>query len=148
MYLALTNHSDSQPSIDSIDWSVITKGINFLGEYDPGAQVIYKEGDIVRRGGSLWISLIDQQNDDSSLTSLDTSNWQFQISSQSFLGTWRTDQNYNIYDTVYYNGSVYYATIPHNSTFENFPGDNGSGVDYWTVALIGDQNAATYYFGF
>ena len=147
VYLSLTNHSNSQPIIGSTNWTLITKGINFLGEYDPGAQATYKEGDIVRRGGSLWISLVDQENDDSSLTPLDTSNWQFQISSQNFLGTWRTDQDYNIYDTVYYNGTVYYASIPHKSTFENFPGDNGSGIDYWTVVLIGDQNAALTNFG-
>jgi hypothetical protein len=153
VYVAAENNNNSQPgSSVSFDqgnpsWTVITKGINFTGEYDPGAQVDYKEGDIVRRGGSLWVSLIDQQTDDSSLRPLDTSNWQLQLSAQSFRGSWRTDQDYNLYDLVYFRGTVYYTSIPHNSSFENFPGDNGSGFDYWTVALVGDQNAALTIFG-
>jgi hypothetical protein len=148
VYVAAENNNSSQPG-SSADfeqgnpsWTVITKGINFTGEYDPGAQVDYKEGDIVRRGGSLWVSLVDQQTDDSSLRPFDISNWQLQIAAQSFRGSWRADQDYNLYDLVYFRGTVYYASTPHNSSFENFPGDNGSGFDYWTIALIGDQNAA------
>jgi hypothetical protein len=148
VYVAAENNYSSQPGSSAdfeqgnSSWTVITKGINFTGEYDPGSQVNYKEGDIVRRGGSLWVSLVDQQTDDSSLRPLDTSNWQLQIAAQSFRGSWRTDQDYNLYDLVYFRGTVYYASTPHNSSFENFPGDNGSGFDYWTVALVGDQNAA------
>jgi hypothetical protein len=148
VYVAAANNYASQPGSSSTfeqgnpSWTVITKGINFTGEYAPGEQREYKEGDIVRRGGSLWVSLVDQQTDDSSLTPLDISNWQLQLAAQSFRGSWRTDQNYNLYDLVYFRGTVYYANTPHNSAFESFPGDNGNGVDYWTVALVGDQNAA------
>jgi hypothetical protein len=148
VYVAAENNYSSQPGSNATfeqgnpSWTIITKGINFTGEYNPGAQVDYKEGDIVRRGGSLWVSLVDQQTDDSSLRPLDTSNWQLQIAAQSFRGSWRTDQDYNLYDLVYFRGIVYYTSTPHNSSFENFPGDNGSGFDYWTIALVGDQNAA------
>jgi hypothetical protein len=148
VYVAAENNYESRPG-SSADfeqgnpsWTVVTKGINFLGEYDPGSQIDYKEGDIIRRGGSLWVSLVDQQTDDSSLRPLDTSNWQLQIAAQNFRGSWRTDQDYNLYDLVYFRGTVYYASTPHNSSFENFPGDNGSGFDYWAIALVGDQNAA------
>jgi hypothetical protein len=148
VYTASLNNINSEPGIlegvNSGDtaWTVVTKGINFTGEYDPGANVQYREGDIVRRGGALWVSLIDQQTDDSSLTSLDTSNWQLIIAAQNFLGSWRTDKDYNLYDIVSFRGTVYFANTPHNSSFDNFPGDNGSGFEYWTVVLIGDQNAA------
>jgi len=147
VYVAATNNTDSQPGASAgfeqgnPEWTVITKGINFLGEYDPGVQINYREGDIIRRGGALWVSLTDQQTDDSSLRPLDTSNWQLQISAQNFIGAWKTDQDYNLYDVVYFRGTVYYASVPHNSSFENFPGDNGSGFDYWTVVLVGDQNS-------
>lgn len=148
VYVAAENNYSSEPgSSESFEqgnpsWTVITKGINFTGEYEFGQQREYKEGDIVRRGGSLWVSLVDQLIDGSSLSPLDTSNWQLQIAAQSFRGSWRTDQNYNLYDLVYFRGTVYYASTPHNSSFENFPGDNGNGIDYWTIALVGDQNAA------
>jgi len=148
VYVAAVNNSNSQPGANTFfvqgnpDWTVINNGINFCGEYDPGSNLQYKEGDIVRRGGALWVSLTNQATDDSSLRPLDTSNWQLQIAAQNFRGSWRTDQDYNLYDLVYFRGTVYYASIPHNSTFENFPGDNGNGIDYWTTVLIGDQNAA------
>jgi hypothetical protein len=150
VYVAAQNNYNSQPGINQINdaglgnpaWTVINKGINFRGEYDPGSNIQYQEGDIVRRGGALWVSLTNQFTDDSSLRSLDTSNWQLQIAAQNFRGSWRTDQDYNLYDLVYFRGTVYYAGTPHNSSFENFPGDNGSGFDYWTIVLVGDQNAA------
>jgi hypothetical protein len=153
VYVAAANNTDSQPGNTELsdqsnpDWTVITKGTTFRGEYDPGGNTQYQEGDIVRRGGALWISLTNQFTDDSSLRPLDTSNWQLQLSAQSFRGSWRSDQNYNLYDLVYFRGTVYYADTPHNSSFENFPGDNGNGINYWTVALAGDQNAALTIFG-
>ena len=151
VYVAAENNLDSQPGISAVNdyggagnpaWTVITKGINFRGEYDPGGDTLYREGDIIRRGGALWISLTNQYTDDSSLLPIDTSNWQIQIAAQNFTGSWRTDQDYNLYDLVYFRGTVYYANTPNKSSFENFPGDNGSGFNYWTIVLIGDQNAA------
>ena len=64
------------------------------------------------------------------------------IAAQNFRGSWRTNQDYNIYDVVYFRGTTYYATTPNSSSFENFPGDNGNGINYWDTLLIGDQNAA------
>jgi hypothetical protein len=150
VYVAATNNYNSQPGISEIynygsgnpNWTVVTKGINFRGEYDPQGNVAYQEGDVVRRGGALWVSLTNQFTDDSSLRPLDTSNWQLQIAAQNFRSSWRFGQDYNLYDIVYFKGTVYFASTPHNSSFENFPGDNGEGFDYWTVVLIGDQNAA------
>ena len=156
LYTAAENNYNSQPGIAENNdyggagnpaWTVINKGINFVGEYDPGFGSNYFEGDVVRRGGALWVSLTNQYTDDSSLRPLDTSNWQLVIAAQNFKGTWRTDQDYNLYDVVYYRGTVYYTSTPHNSTFENFPGDNGSGFDYWTTVLIGDPDAALANFG-
>jgi hypothetical protein len=150
VYVAAVNNIDSQPGITSVydygsgnpAWTVITKGINFRGEYDPGSFVQYQEGDIIRRGGALWVSLTNQYTDDSSLRPLDTSNWQIVVAAQNVRGAWRTDQDYNVYDVVYFRGITYYATVPHNSTFENFPGDNGSGNNYWSISVIGDENNA------
>ena len=151
LYTAAENNYNSQPGITEINdyagginpaWTVVNKGINFVGEYDPGSGRDYFEGDVVRRGGALWVSLTNQYTDDSSLRPLDTTNWKLVIAAQNFRGTWRTDQDYNLYDVVYYRSTVYYASTPHNSTFENFPGDNGAGFDYWTTVLVGDPDAA------
>jgi hypothetical protein len=151
LYVAAENNINSQPGIsetgnyvDTINptWTVVYKGINFVGEYDPQSGRDYLEGDVVRRGGTLWVSLTNQYTDDSSLRPLDTSNWQIVISAQNFKSGWNSNQDYNLYDVVYYRGSVYYCNTPHLSDFENFPGDSGSGYTYWTIVLVGDQDAA------
>jgi hypothetical protein len=150
VYYAASNNIDSIPGQNELYdyglgnpvWGIITKGINFLGEYDPQGNTQYQAGDIVRRGGSLWISLTNQFTDDSSLRSLDTSNWELIISSQHFRGSWAVSVDYNLYDVVYFRGITYYANLPHLSAFENYPGDNGEGFSYWTILIVGDQNAA------
>ena len=151
IYVAAENNYNSQPGITELSdfggtgnpaWTVVNKGIRFVGEYDPQSGIDYLEGDIVRRGGALWISLTNQYTDDSSLRSLDTSNWQIVIAAQNFAGSWRVGEFYNLYDVVYYRGVTYYANVPHESSFETFPGDNGSGYEYWTIIVIGDENSA------
>ena len=150
VYVAAVNNINSQPGITDIfvngignpDWTVITKGINFRGEYDPQDNTQYQEGDVIRRGGALWVSLTNQFTDDSSLRPIDTTNWQLVVAAQNARGGWRFNRDYNIYDVVHYRGITYYASVPHISTFENFPGDNGSGNNYWTVLVIGDENNA------
>ena len=167
IYAAATNNYNSQPGITAFDdwggagnpdWTVITKGLRFVGEYDSQATIdrtpegdlgttvvspdLYQEGDVVRRGGALWVSLTNQYTDDSTLMSFDTSNWQIVIAAQNFVGSWRVGEFYNLYDVVYYRGVTYYANTPHDSSFENFPGDNGSGYEYWSIIVIGDENSA------
>ena len=152
VYICVANNSNSQPgNTDTIDyapgnpnWTVVNKGITFRGEYDAQGNTRYQEGDIVRRGGALWVSLTNQFTDDSSLRSLDTSNWQVVITAQNITGGWRDNQYYNLYDVAYFRGITYVSNTPHFSSFENFPGDNGSGFDYWTTLVTGnDSNALT-----
>lgn len=150
VYTSVLNNLNSPPgNTESYDyapgnpaWTVVAKGIKFRGEYDPQGNVQYQEGDVVRRGGTLWVSLTNQFTDDSSLRSLDTSNWQVVIAAQNITGGWRDNQYYNLYDIAYFRGVTYVASTPHFSSFENFPGDNGSGFDYWTTLVIGDESNA------
>ena len=150
VYTCVVNNLNSPPgnteSYDyapgNPDWTVVNKGIKFRGEYDAQSNVQYQEGDIVRRGGALWVSLTNQFTDDSSLRSLDTSNWQVVITAQNITGGWRDNQYYNQYDVAYFRGITYVSNTPHFSSFENFPGDNGSGVDYWTTLVTGDESNA------
>jgi hypothetical protein len=147
VYVSALNSYNSQPGVDATgsnntNWTVITKGIRFIGEYDSQGNYQYREGDIIRRGGALWVSLINQYSDDSSLMPLDTSNWQVVVAAQSVRGSWRFNESYNLYDVAYFRGITYIATTPHLSDFENFPGDNGNGVVYWTELVVGDENNA------
>jgi hypothetical protein len=150
VYVAATNNLNNKPGQSLLydygpgdpNWTVVAKGIEFRGEYDAQSNTQYQEGDIVRRGGALWVSLTNQFTDDSSLRSLDTSNWQVVIAAQNITGGWRDNQFYNLYDIAYFRGITYVASTPHFSSFENFPGDNGSGFDYWTTLVTGNASNA------
>ena len=146
VYVAVANNVDSPPGRSlfypdgSEDWDLVVKGTNFVGDWQVNAN--YKQGDLVRRGGSLWISLVDQLNyEDSTLEYLDPSNWEPVIVSNKFRGTWAIETDYQIDDVVYYQGSTYYSMIPHTSTDENFPGDNGSGYTNWSLLIEGRSDA-------
>jgi len=149
LYQSLTNNSNSTPGISGLfptgnpNWSLIEKAIDYKGVFDPAFGTLYKEGDLVRRGGSLWVSLTDQTaEDDSSLVIFSESSWEFVISSYGFRNSWTPGEFYNLYDVVYYRGIVYFANTPHQSTLDNFPGDNGEGFNYWSLVLVGDTNAS------
>lgn len=155
VYVAAQNNYDSQPGFGLVDyggivnpaWTVVTKGIRFRGPYDPQSNSSFLEGDIVRRGGALWVSLINQYADYSSLEILDTSNWALVVAAQQFTGSWTSNTFYNLYDVTVFRGVTYYANTSHYSSFENFPGDNGEGYAYWSVLIIGDENAVLTYTG-
>jgi hypothetical protein len=149
LYLAVTFNQNSQPgaSLPNFEqsnpaWQVIVRGTRFEGEYDPDSGRLYKNGDVVRKGGVLYKSLTEQFVDGSSLEIYDNSNWEVILPGYNFRGTWRNNEEYYEYDLVYFRGVTYYASTPHISTFESFPGDNGNGIDYWTIVTVGDQNAA------
>jgi hypothetical protein len=74
LYISSTNNIASEPGIsqafpsgNSSNWTIIDNAVSYKGEYDPSSRTKYKKGDLVRRGGALWISLLDQLSDDSSL---------------------------------------------------------------------------------
>lgn len=147
LYIANQNNYGNQPGVSAQyeyghpAWDVIFDGIDFQGAYDFQSDRFYKKGEVVRRGGSLWISLVNQLNDDSSSASLDPSLWKPVIIGQNWKGSWRVDYDYDQYDIVYFRGVTYYANAQHLSSFENFPGDSGSGFNLWNILIEGDTNA-------
>lgn len=149
LYISLTNNLNSEPGIsvsnpfeNASNWSLLDTAVSYKGEFDPQSRRRYARGDLVRRGGALWISTTDQVDDESSLTPFDDSNWNLVISAYNFKGSWRVDEYYNYYDVVYYRGVAYYCNRPHYSSFSTFPGDNGEGFEYWTVVIVGNETSA------
>ena len=146
VYITTANNVNNPPGRSlfypdgSTSWSLVFKATNFVGDWQIDAN--YKQGDLVRRGGSLWVSLIDQLNyEDSTLEYLDPSNWEPVIISNKFRGTWLVETDYQVNDVVYYRGSTYYSLIPHTSSEENFPGDNGNGINLWEIFIEGRSDA-------
>jgi len=114
-------------------WIPLSKGFNFRGEWSEDTG--YKTGDLVRRGGNLYVALINIDNTDSTLDYLDTSNWKLVTPGQNWRKEWNTDVLYAPNDLVVFEGSLWACIVAHTSSDQNYPGDNGSGFNYWTLAL-------------
>jgi hypothetical protein len=143
-YSLVTNYArhpgDSiyQPEEDIV-WRIVSKGINFRGDWS--ADEFYKTGDIVRRGGNTYVALLDSTEDGSSLDYLDSSNWELLTTGQSWRNSWQLEQEYLPNDIVKYLGSTYVCNQQHESSEDNYPGDNGSGFFFWDLLLQAGVNA-------
>ena len=134
LYISVTNHTNSANiSEDAVNWTVLSKAINFMDTWS--AAIDYKIGDVVRRGGNLYIATADTTNDGSSLDYLDAGNWEIVTVAQSFRSSWTVGQTYSLNDLVVFKGNTYKATTEHVAANSNFPGDNGEGINYWDLVL-------------
>ena len=115
------------------NWIPLSKGFNFRGEWAENTG--YRIGDLVRRGGNLYVALINIDNTDSTLDYLDDTNWKLVTPGQNWRKEWNVDVLYAINDLVVFEGSLWNCTEAHVSSDQNYPGDNGSGFDYWDLVL-------------
>jgi hypothetical protein len=134
LYIANANNTAStSPILDSTNWKLLSRHINFLGDW--AANIDYKIGDLVRRGGDLYVALTDIIDDGSSLDYLDDGDWEKVTVGQNFRGPWVTNREYSVNDLVIYFGNTYKCNFNHLSATQNFPGDNGEGFFYWDLLL-------------
>ena len=107
---------------------------------------IYKTGDIVLRGGNLYLALRDiadsQSVDGSTLDYLEDDTWELVIPGKTFKNEWSLNEYYSVGDVVYFKGSAYTCNFEHSSTIINAPEDNGSGYFYWDLLLQAGRPAA------
>ena len=145
MYYSITNNYGSKPFDEptSTDWILLARNTNFAGTW--AADGSYKTGDVVLRGGNLYLALRNigvDGFDGSSLDYLLDDTWELLIPGKKFLGYWATGTTYSIGSVVLFTGNSYTCNIEHESSFINFPGDNGSGYAYWDVLIQAGQPAA------
>ena len=143
LYLALTNNvgsipGDAETADGSTDWAVLSKGQDFKGEWSP--ENSYKTGDVVNRGGMLYIARQDSQGDGSTLDYLDAGYWEVVVPGDEWKNFWQENTLYFVGEVVLYDGSSYRCNFSHVSTNENFPGDNGNGIFYWDVIIQANEN--------
>jgi len=157
LYYAVNNNVDSNPGRvlvsdtedSTIDWVVLAYGYNYRGTwsgYDEG----YKTGDIVQRGGQLFIAVRDVSigdGDGSSLDYLDEEVWSKLMPGKIFAGPWETNRLYSVGDVVINYGTSYYCNQEHLSESNNYPGDNGSGYEYWDILVQAGQPGGLLYGG-
>jgi hypothetical protein len=141
LYYSTTNNANIAPGdidIGYANWNVVSKGVNFKGEWDSALQ--YKTGDVVKRGGQLFIATQDSVTDGSTLDYLDSSNWEVVIPGDNWRNYWNSSEHYAVGDIVILDGSTYRCTVEHDADTQNLPGDNGSGYNYWDLLVQAGPN--------
>jgi len=109
------------------------------------ASTAYKTGDIVLRGGNLYLALrdiADGFDDGSTLDYLDDTIWELILPGKSFKSEWILNEYYSVGDVVYFKGSAYTCNFEHESSIIDAPEDNGSGYFYWDLLLQAGRPAA------
>jgi len=144
LYYALRPNTDSDPfrlSDDSTQhWEKFTDTLNFRGEYELGTE--YKTGDVVQRGGELYVARQDvdrNEGEGSVLDYLDNEWWELLVPGSVWAEAWGSNKYYSVGDVVYFLGTAYRANIDHISDDTNFPGDNGNIFDYWDTVIQAGQ---------
>jgi hypothetical protein len=149
IYIANYNHNNVVPSLSQNPasladqaWKLLSKASRLRGDYT--YDTLYETGDLVRRGGNLYLALLDNAitDDGSTLDYLDDSNWEVVIPSANWRNSWAVGEIYSVGDIAVYRGSAWKCNIEHTSAIENFPGDNGEGFVYWDLVSEAGDNVA------
>lgn len=139
MYYAVRNNVGSRPYVDngSSDWILLARSYSFVGPWSISAE--YKTGDIVLRGGNLYLAVRDiaggQTVDGSTLDYLEGDTWELLVPGKSWKSNWTSGTNYKVGDVVYFKGSAYTCNFEHDASIQNFPGDNGNIFNYWDLLI-------------
>ena len=145
LYFANNDNIDDQPAQEkdsTNNWIELAYSYNFRGEWDVNA--IYNPGDLVERGGELYMALISisgVEQDGSTKDYVDDTAWELLIPSKTFGGPWVEDRDYHVGEIVYHFGTAYVCNEFHTSTNNNFPGDNGSGYYYWDMLIQAGEDS-------
>ena len=146
MYYAVRNNQNSKPFNDNgaEDWILLARSFSFTGDWSVDTD--YKTGDIVLRGGNLYVAVRDISASDgvdgSTLDYLENDTWELLLPGKSFKGNWTVGETYSLNDIVYFKGSAYSCNFEHEAAMSNFPGDNGSGYYFWDTLIQSGQEAA------
>jgi hypothetical protein len=117
-------------------WTILSKAVRYRGSWTSSDR--YLTGDLVRKGGNVYRALNDSPPADegnSTLDYLDDTNWELVIPGQAWQKDWSEDVIYFPGDLVMFEGDVYECNYGHTSSDQNYPGDNGSGFNYWDLTI-------------
>ena len=133
-WYAISNNISTEPDDDPESWKLFQYGYNYLGQYN--MNVNYRQGDIVQRGGDLYLSVGEvDAGDGSTRDFLDLTKWEKIKPGVQWTNRWLVDAQYYPGDLVYYAGTAWKCVEEHLSDSINFPGDNGSGFEYWETFI-------------
>ena len=150
-YIALTNHSESNPYTEPTDWQLFTQGIKFLGEWgEDSTQQDYRVGEVIRHGAYVYQCIADHQNQEPP----NATYWNRLTSGLRWRSTWADDAEYLLGDIVRYGDNSYICINQHISEGDDYSTETkvgaGGGAEnsrpdlditgtYWNIIAVGNE---------
>ena len=155
LYIAIDGHLSSAGFDTDWDagnkWNLFVDGISWKTTVWT-ASTLYKEGDLARHGGRVFICINGNTSTSSFETDFNAAKWQLFADGSQWKGTWGVSTLYKVGDVVSYGGKTYQCVDEHtsnNSATGGFYTDLGT--TQWNLYADGTQykaggwTAATYY---
>ena len=118
LYIAIDGHLSSAGFDTDWDagnkWNLLVDGISWKTTVWTEA-TLYKEGDIARHGGRVYICINGNTSTSSFETDFNAAKWQLFADGSQWKGTWGTSTLYKIGDVVSYGGKTYQCVDEHTS---------------------------------
>jgi len=135
-YFALTNNVGQIPSVQTDDWELLTTNFRIRGDWgDDSTAQDYKVGDVIRRGGMVYVAIQDSNG----VNPNDISYWELLIPGERYRGRWINGTEYLYGDVITYISTAYKCILNHNAS----SGTNRPDVDlsntYWEEFVQGNQ---------
>ena len=136
-YIAKTNHTEKNPSVELTDWDLFVEGINFKGAWgEDSSGQDYRVGDVITHGAYTYICIADNNNQEPP----NPTYWQQLTAGMQWRGDWLDDQEYFLGDVVRYDGNSYICILGHISE-----GDDGSSLGGAANSRPDQDTAGTYW---
>lgn len=119
-FVCVTGHtaaSDFYTDLDATRWNLLNDGQQWITSVWTGGQW-YKEGDLIRHGGKVYICIDGHTATNSTLgfnTDLAANKWQLFSDGIQWKGAWVTATVYKLGDVVSYGGRSYTAIVAHTA---------------------------------
>jgi hypothetical protein len=140
-YNSLSNNLNNVPSLDSTDWTILTKNYRIKGDWS--AITPYYVGDTVRRGGYLYTALLDNLNFDPNTNG---TQWSLIIPGNKWQNVWTSGNSYVVGDVINYISSSYKCVLGHVASALNSPPVDVSNT-YWVPFIQGAIGEVLEYVG-
>lgn len=118
MYVCVNGHTSSNnfPTDLSLYWNKISDGQEWKNDWS--TSTYYKENDIVKYGGYLYIANQAHTSAETETLGLEENQelWDLYAEGFSWRGDWNTTTRYRVNDIIKYNSTVYICTEAHTSS--------------------------------
>lgn len=153
LFVSTSVNLNSKPDFDqtatNTDWDLLFKGTRIQGTWS--STTSYLTGDIVRRGGQLYVakSNVPAGQDTDVIddgTTLNEPYWDLFIPSDRWRSGWQADVTYLIGDLISWRGAAYRAVLKHISSNGNRPDQDNEGT-YWEQYTYGSPENVLSFIG-